>query len=97
LLGTVALVAAACGEPPETVSLVIRNVTVIDPASRQVLAGQSVFVADDRIRAVEPAEGRRRFVAPDTIDGTGRFLIPGLIDSTRTPARSSRRSSPHSP
>lgn len=79
--GMLALVAAACGEPPETVSLVIRNVTVIDPASRQALPDQSVFVADDRIRAIAPAEGRGRFVAMDTIDGTGRFLIPGLIDS----------------
>jgi len=80
-IGVLALLGAACGEPPETVTLVVRNVTVIDPASRQVLADQSVFVAGDRIRSVEPSSERSRFVATDTIDGTGRFLIPGLINS----------------
>jgi hypothetical protein len=89
--GMLLLVAVACGEPPEAVSIVITNVTVIDPATRQVLADQSVFVAGDRIRALEPSAGRSRFVATDTIDGTGRFLIPGLIDSHAHVGRDTER------
>lgn len=72
-------------------SLVIENVTVIDPESRQVLTDQSVFVAADRIRALAPAGDRSRFVATDTIDGTGRFLIPGLIDSHAHVGRNTER------
>lgn len=70
----------ACAPPPESVSLVIDDVTVIDPASERVLPNHSVAIAGDRIVGIEPSSGRGSFVAPDSIHGSGRFLIPGLID-----------------
>ncbi|NNF13603.1 MAG: amidohydrolase family protein [Gemmatimonadetes bacterium] len=69
----------ACGSPPQTASLAIHDVTVIDPLSRQVLPDHSVFVSEGRIVGVEPAGGAA-FLATDSLDGSGRFVIPGLMD-----------------
>jgi imidazolonepropionase-like amidohydrolase len=61
--------------------IVIRHVTVINPATSSVQPDMTVVVAGDRIAAVHaatqtlpPAKGAR------VIDGHGRFLIPGLWD-----------------
>lgn len=70
----------ACGPDPEPVSLVIHDVTVIDPLSGQVLRGHSVFISDGTIAGVEPSGGRASFLATDSLDGAGRFVVPGLID-----------------
>jgi imidazolonepropionase-like amidohydrolase len=65
---------------PEPVSLAIENVTVIDPETRRVLRGRSVYVKGDRIVAVVPASQAGRFAADRSLDGSGRYLIPGLMD-----------------
>lgn len=75
-----ALGLAACGPPPRVVPLVIDNVTVIDPAGGDVLAGHSVFIEGTRIAGIEPSGRGGAFVSTDSIDGTDRFVIPGLID-----------------
>lgn len=63
----------------ETVDLVIRNVTVIDPASRKVLKHRDLVIDDGRIVAMTASGGRVR-PAVQVVDGTGKFAIPGLID-----------------
>jgi imidazolonepropionase-like amidohydrolase len=64
----------------EPISLAITNVTVIDPETKRVMSGRSVYVKGDRIHAIVPAISRPRYRAARTIDGTGKFLIPGLMD-----------------
>ena len=78
---SVLLVIVACAEPPETVSLIIDDVTVIDPLTDQVLPAHTVAIDGDRIVGIEPSVRRGSFVATDSIDGDGRFVIPGLIDT----------------
>jgi hypothetical protein len=80
ILLPVFVLAAACAPPPETASLIIDGVTVIDPRSDQVLPNHSVAIAQGRIVGLEPSSRRGSFVAADSIEGSGRFLIPGLID-----------------
>ncbi|HZG46967.1 MAG TPA: amidohydrolase family protein [Allosphingosinicella sp.] len=65
---------------PGSVDLAITNVTVVDPQTRQRLAGRSVFIDGDRIVAVRPATGSSRYAAQRVVDGTGQFLVPGLMD-----------------
>jgi hypothetical protein len=64
----------------EPVSVAITNVTVIDPETKTVSRGRSVYVDGDRIVDILPARERRRYAAARTIDGSGKFLIPGLMD-----------------
>lgn len=74
---------AACQTSADRVpqaDLLIANVTVIDPESRRVLPGRSVYVRGDRILAVLPHRQGRKPSAATVIDGGGRFLIPGLMD-----------------
>ena len=70
----------ACGPPPEPVSLVIHDATVIDPLSGQVLPDHSVFISQGTIVGVEPTDRRASFLASDSLDGTDLFVVPGLID-----------------
>ena len=77
---TVLIMLVACAEPPQTVSLVVDDVTVIDPLTDQVLPAHTVAIDDARIVGIEPTSRRGSFVAADSIAGTGRYLIPGLID-----------------
>lgn len=59
--------------------LVIRNVTVIDPASRKVLSRRDVVVDNGRIVAIK-ASSRNAPSADRIVDGTGKYAIPGLMD-----------------
>jgi imidazolonepropionase-like amidohydrolase len=65
--------------PPAEPSILIQNVTVIDPGKNSVTPATSVLLAGGKILAV--ASGRS-LSAPGArvIDGTGKFLIPGLWD-----------------
>jgi cytosine/adenosine deaminase-related metal-dependent hydrolase len=63
------------GEP----DLVIRNVTVIDPARSSRETSRDVIIDNGRIVAVRTS-GQRAPNADRTIDGTGQFLMPGLMD-----------------
>lgn len=63
-------------------SLLIRNVTVINPGTRPPLPHRDVFIQEGKIQAITPAaQGRKIPKGLNVINGTGRFLIPGLIDS----------------
>ncbi|MCG8505335.1 MAG: amidohydrolase family protein [Sphingomonadales bacterium] len=65
---------------PDAAAIEIRNVTVIDPESRRTLENRSVFIAADRIVAIEPFTAEPAYAAGQVIDGSGRYLIPGLMD-----------------
>ena len=60
-------------------SLWISNITLVDPATGQIVPSANVAIRGQTIRAVLPIDS-----APDEnvrrIDGTGKFLIPGLWD-----------------
>ena len=76
----VSLSTAVAAKPAvEPVDLVIRNVTVIDPASRKVAKRRDLIVDNGRIVGVS-ASGKAVRAADRVIDGTGKFAIPGLID-----------------
>ena len=61
----IVLFVVGCGPPPEAVDLLIGNVTVIDPYSRQVLPNHSRYVAAGTIRGLETAP-RRAGLPPQT-------------------------------
>jgi len=61
-------------------SLAITKVTVIDPAGRQTLPGQTVLITGNRITSVGPATRVEIPKGSITIDAAGKFLIPGLWD-----------------
>lgn len=82
-LGLVGALLGACQtlpRPPRHASLVIENVTVIDPETRRVMADHNVYVDGAKIVALVPAADRQPFAGDERLDGRGRFLIPGLID-----------------
>jgi imidazolonepropionase-like amidohydrolase len=65
--------------PPADSSILIQNVTVIDPGASTVTPATSVLLAGGKIQAVAPAGQLSRGDAR-VIDGTGKYLIPGLWD-----------------
>ena len=58
--------------------ILIRNATLLDPASGDLTAGVSVVVEGERIREVSPRP--IKVSATLTLDAGGRTLMPGLID-----------------
>jgi len=84
-LVAVLLLAAGQAAPQEALQyngIIINNVTLIDGTGRPPVAGVSVLVRGDRIRAIGPGPFAvtMEYPGPRTIDGTGKFLIPGLWD-----------------
>jgi hypothetical protein len=80
-LSALALMALAAHSPAAAQDAVrIEGVTVIDPATRAVMAGQSVTVDDGLIAAIEPSAEADAAFDGRRIDGQGRYLIPGLMD-----------------
>jgi imidazolonepropionase-like amidohydrolase len=69
------LVTVGCSQPAD---LAITDVTVIDPASGRVEAGQTVVIRDGVIESVSATDGS--VSAEVVVGGNGRFLIPGLWD-----------------
>jgi imidazolonepropionase-like amidohydrolase len=57
--------------------MVIRNVSVFDPASGKVLKDRNVIVRGNLILSVDENTATRM---PTAIDGTGKMLLPGLWD-----------------
>ena len=64
----------------DPVTLVIRNVTVIDATGAPAKAGMSVFITGERITAIAPSAAGGSSAGAQVIEGTGRFLIPVLRD-----------------
>jgi hypothetical protein len=73
---TLPLSASFAQSPP----VAIVNVSVVPMDREQVLAGQTVVVADGKITAMGPAETVRVPAGAVRIDGAGKFLMPGLAD-----------------
>jgi hypothetical protein len=59
--------------------LAITHVTVVPMESADVLADQTVVIANGRIRALGPTE-TVPIETMQTIDGRGKFVMPGLAD-----------------
>jgi len=70
----------ALAQSPDTFSLGLTHVTVIDGTGAAARADQTVLLSADRIMAVGPSATVRIPNGTRTIDGAGRFLIPGLWD-----------------
>ncbi|MCO6511902.1 MAG: amidohydrolase family protein [Aridibacter famidurans] len=68
--------------PARERDLLIRDVTVLDPASEPIRPFQaSVLIRQGRIVFIGSKSGLKGANAARVIDGRGRYLIPGLIDS----------------
>jgi imidazolonepropionase-like amidohydrolase len=59
-------------------AILIRNATLLDPATGNLAGGTEVLIEGERIRAVSDRPIAAR--DPLTIDADGRTLMPGLID-----------------
>jgi hypothetical protein len=73
---------AACRKQetaPAEPSILIQNVTVIDPGTSSVIPATSVLVIGNKIQAVAPA-AQLSNTGARIVDGTGKYLIPGLWD-----------------
>jgi len=68
----------ACGTVPA--DLAITDVTVINPPTGEVAAGQTVVVAEGVIRSVSSSSVDGKPAASTVVDGSGHYLIPGLWD-----------------
>jgi imidazolonepropionase-like amidohydrolase len=64
----------------DTDVIALRNVTVVDLESGQLLAGRTVVWARSRVVAVGKSEQVTPPAGAKQIDGKGRYLIPGLWD-----------------
>ncbi|VAV91096.1 hypothetical protein MNBD_ALPHA02-985, partial [hydrothermal vent metagenome] len=64
---------------PDTVSLMIVNVSVINPIDGETLRNKDVIIRSGKISDIRPHSVK--YTTDATIlDGTGKFLVPGLID-----------------
>lgn len=78
IVAVLAMPITATAQGPAATAFV--NVTVIPMDTERALAGQTVIVQGDRIKAIGPVG---QMVVPAdaaTIDGAGKFLIPGLAE-----------------
>ena len=69
----------ALPRPVESQTLLIRDVSVVNPERGEAIAHQDVRVEAGRIVSIELTGPDHR--ADTELDGRGRFLSPGLIDS----------------
>ncbi|NDV02753.1 adenine deaminase [Pseudoroseicyclus tamaricis] len=72
------LVAVAAGRAPA--DLVLRDLTLVNVQSREVLPGWQVAVAEGRFAYVGPDASHCIGEGTEVVEGGGRYLIPGLID-----------------
>jgi imidazolonepropionase-like amidohydrolase len=70
---------AACGRP-ESPSLAITHVTVVDVAHDALLHDRTIVIHGARIERVDTSPRVSLPRRTETLDGTGRFVIPGLWD-----------------
>ncbi|HTK95342.1 MAG TPA: amidohydrolase family protein [Terriglobales bacterium] len=69
-----------CQSRPESKTLVIRNVTVIDCTGAEAKPDMTVVVRDGRIAQVGKTTDITVPQSAEVIDASGKFLIPGLWD-----------------
>ena len=76
----VVAVLAACASPPTLdVSLVIRNVTVVDVTDGTVRPDQVILISDNRIAGIT-GENLPAPAGAEVVDANGAYAIPGLWD-----------------
>lgn len=66
--------------PTAGTDLLIRDVTVVDPADGSATAGLDVRIIGDLVASVTPTGNARGATGTHVIDGHGRFLTPGFTD-----------------
>lgn len=66
---------------PESVDLVINNVTVLPMTGRERVEGASIAIKDGTILAVRARGEAFPYTGKTAIDGTGKFVTPGLVDA----------------
>lgn len=69
----------SCGAPSIDTDTLIANVNVIDVERGRVIPNQHVALQDGRIIKIA-SEGKYKFDAKNSIDGSNKYLIPGLWD-----------------
>ncbi|MEQ9425545.1 MAG: hypothetical protein RJQ09_14065 [Cyclobacteriaceae bacterium] len=81
LLSSALIVASCESKPPETGTLVIKNVNVVDVRAGQLMAKpKDVLIDGERIRKIIDS-GTLKFEESITVqDGQNKFLIPGMWD-----------------
>ena len=90
-LGLISLCAfaATLAAADQPVSVVIRDIAVIDPAATRWLTHRDIVIKDTTIASVVPTGGALP-PAKTTIQGAGKFAIPGLFDNQIALARFTR-------
>jgi len=74
---------SSCGqrsEPPRQIDLLIADATVIDPGTREIIAGATLAIDDGRIVAVGKGIRATDFDATRTLDASGKFIVPAFTD-----------------
>jgi hypothetical protein len=72
--------AGAVASKADSTPLAIRDVAVIDVATGQLAAGQTVVIAGNRVQAIGPSAAVPLPSGARIVDARGKFLIPGLWD-----------------
>ena len=64
-------------------SVLVKNVTLIDPADSDllILENQDIALRDSRIEAIQPTGQLAAYEAEHTIDGAGMLALPGLVNT----------------
>jgi imidazolonepropionase-like amidohydrolase len=62
-------------------NVLIKNVTLIDTKSGQLLPGRDVLVKDGLIQSITKTSNAKVTAKTTLIEGTGKFLMPGMADA----------------
>ena len=90
LLGLAAFtIAHATAAADDRVSVVIRNIAVLQPSAAGWLTHRDIVIRDTTITSIQPAGGTLP-AAKVVINGDGKFAIPGLFDNRVDVARMTR-------
>jgi hypothetical protein len=80
LLAFISVISVVSCSKPQTSSLAITHITIIDVTGGPAQRDSTVVIADSRITAVGPSSSLHLPGGTRIIDGSGKFLIPGLAD-----------------
>ena len=89
LLASAAALAANALPADRVVSVVVRDVAVLDSLSSRWLTHRDIVISDTTITSVLPT-GAALPAAKTQIDGAGKFAVPGLFDDQVALARFTR-------
>lgn len=80
LLGLLLVAAPFTALADDSVSVVIRDISVLEPSAGTWRTHQDLIIRDTTITAIQPT-GSQLPAAKLVINGTGKFAIPGLFDN----------------